>query len=224
MNFGGMVENSFVDFPGKIACVFFTTGCNLACWYCHNSALFTQKPTISESEALEFLKTHRGFLDGVVVSGGEPTLQPDLKSFLKKIKDMDYLVKLDTNGTDPETLIDIVKSGLVDYVAMDYKAPMKKYEMVVEKTKKLAEIVRSREFLLNGNIDYEFRTTFSGDLTLEDLEDLVKELKGAKNFSLQKCKKVDFNEINLPERTREELNEAIVLVKRYIPNAILKGA
>jgi pyruvate formate lyase activating enzyme len=224
MNFGGMVKNSFVDYPDKLACVFFTTGCNFRCWYCHNSHLFYAKPDITEQSALAFLEEHRGFLDAVVVSGGEPTLQKDLKEFVSKAKAMGYLVKLDTNGTSPEVLKDLVDSGLLDCVAMDIKAPLEKYEMVVGKTDKMKQVMQSIGYLLHQNkVDYEFRTTFSSDLSLDDLEEICKEVVGAKNFSIQKCNFVEYNEKNLPLKSKEELLKGLEIAKKYIKNAILKG-
>ena len=105
MYIAGYIKNSFVDYPGKIACSIFTVGCNMRCWYCHNSHILEKTKLLSnEEEILEFLESHKSFLDGVVVSGGEPTLQPDLLEFLSKLKSMGYCVKLDTNGTYPEKL------------------------------------------------------------------------------------------------------------------------
>lgn len=222
MNIGGMVKNSFVDFPNTLACVFFTTGCNFRCPYCHNSQLFENKPNISEERALTFLTSHKSFLEGVVISGGEPTLQRDLKEFIMKIKHMGYLVKLDTNGTNFEMLKDLVENKLVDYVAMDIKAPMKKYEIVVGKTDKLEEVKKSRNFLLENNVDYEFRTTFSNELTLIDLEEICKEIKGAKNFSLQKCNKVKDCDYSF-EREKSEILQGFEIAKKYFKNAVLKG-
>jgi len=223
MNIGGMVKNSFVDYPGKLACVFFTTGCNFRCGYCHNSHLFEAKPTISIEQAMKFLESHKSFLEGVVISGGEPTLQRDLKDFILMIKEMGYLVKLDTNGSNFEVLKDLVESKLVDYVAMDIKAPLEKYEMVVGKTNKLDEVRNSREFLMSGLVDYEFRTTFSHDLTLCDLEEICREIRGAKNFSLQKCNEVKGGEKCLPEKSKAELLQGLEIAKKYVKNSILKG-
>ncbi len=218
-----MVKNSFVDYPDKLACVFFTTGCNFRCPYCHNSHLFEEKPTITEEKALKFLESHRTFLEGVVISGGEPTLQKDLKEFILKAKKMGYLVKLDTNGSNFEVLRDLVENKLVDYVAMDIKAQMKKYTMIVGKTDKLGDVVKSRDFLLNGTVDYEFRTTFSSDLTLSDLEEICKEIKGAKHFSLQKCNELKNCDNHSPEKSKVELLKGLEIAKKYITNSILKG-
>ncbi|NCB48212.1 MAG: anaerobic ribonucleoside-triphosphate reductase activating protein [Clostridia bacterium] len=223
MNIGGMVKNSFVDYPAKIACVFFTTGCNFRCPYCHNPQLFESSPKITEEDALNFLESHKTFLEGVVVSGGEPTLQKDLKDFIMKAKKMGYFVKLDTNGTNFEVLRDLVENKLVDYVAMDIKAPMKKYISVVGNTDKLDEVKKCRDFLLNGTVDYEFRTTFSSDLTLSDLEELCKEIKGAKNFSLQKCNENLSSNSPVPEKSKVVLLQGLEIAKKYVKNCLLKG-
>lgn len=223
MHIGGMVKNSFVDFPNTLACVFFTTGCNMRCWYCHNSHLFDAAPKVSEQEALDFLKERKTFLEGVVISGGEPTLQPDLKAFITKIKKLGFQVKLDTNGSHPDILIDLVQSGLLDYVAMDIKAPLAKYEKVVGKVDFLQNVARSRDFLLQNLVDYEFRTTFSPDLTLADLELLCNEIKDAENFSLQRCVLPDKVRNRMQEKSFEEMKEGEEIAKKYVKNVLLKG-
>ena len=223
MNIGGMVKNSFVDYPGKIACVFFTTGCNLRCWYCHNYHLFGSSPKISEQQAFAFLQEHKGFLDGVVVSGGEPTLQPDLVDFVKKIKNMGFLVKLDTNGTNFEVVKTLVENHLVDYVAMDIKAPTKKYEQVVGPTNKLDEIKKTRDYLLQNVVECEFRTTFSPDLSMQDLAELCGEIANAKRFSIQRYNQVEGIKNSLPPRKKSDYILALEIAKKIIPNTILKG-
>ena len=151
MKIGGFVKNSFVDYPGKIACTIFTVGCNMRCWYCHNSHLFNkQKNLISEEEIFEFLQTHKDFLDGVVISGGEPTLQPDLIDFIKKIKFFGNDVKLDTNGTNFDVLDHLIKEKLVDYVAMDIKAPIEDYEKITLVKNNIENINNSIDLLLKG--------------------------------------------------------------------------
>lgn len=223
MHIGGMVKNSFVDFPNTLSCVFFTTACNMRCWYCHNAHLFSAPSTVSEEQALQFLAERKGFLEGVVISGGEPTLQPDLKEFITKIKKLGFLVKLDTNGSHPDVLIDLVQSNLLDYVAMDIKAPLAKYESVVGKFAFLQNVARSRDFLLKNFVNYEFRTTFSPDLTLNDLEQLLQEIKGAENFSLQKCVLNGENARGLKEKSTEEMKKGEEIAKKYVKNVVLKG-
>lgn len=188
MNIGGFVKNSFVDYPQKIACVIFTTGCNMDCWYCHNKHLLNNDfSKVSNEEIFTFLETHKPFLDAVVISGGEPTIQNDLLDYIKRIKNMDYLVKLDTNGTNYNILKSLVENRLVDYVAMDIKAPLDKYELVTSKSD-VEEIKKSIELLKLGKIDYEFRTTLSPNLTMSDIKKIAKTLQGADKYSLQKLR------------------------------------
>ena len=188
MLIGGLQKTTFIDFPKKIAAIVFTLGCNFRCPYCHNPELVKEySKIISEESILEFLKTRINKLDGVVVTGGEPCLQKDLPNFLKKLKDMNFLVKLDTNGSKSEMLKLVVNEGLVDYVAMDIKAPLLKYEDVVNSSFDVAEIGKSVQFLKNSNIDYEFRTTVVDKLLqVQDFYEIGKLVEGAKKYYLQK--------------------------------------
>lgn len=223
MHIGGVVKNSFVDYPGKIACTIFTIGCNYNCWYCHNSHLLSSKDKIDENKVLEFLRERKNWLDGVVVSGGEPTLQPDLEEFIKKIKDMDYPVKLDTNGSNFDVLKRLVDNKLVDYVAMDIKAPFDKYKNITQTDVNIENVKKSIEFLKSGQVDYEFRTTFSPDLTVDDIESICKEIKGAKNYSIQKYRVVEYNKINMKPKNHEEHMRARDVAKKYVQNVLVKG-
>ena len=171
MKIGGFVKNSFVDYPGLICSVIFTVGCNLRCWYCHNSHLFDDRQKlVREQEIFDFLSSHKGFIDAVVISGGEPTLQGDLIEFIKAIKKLGYKVKLDTNGTNFEVLRALIEGKLVDYVAMDIKAPLEDYIKIVGVDCNLEDVKKSVGLLLEGQVESEFRTTFSPDLNLEDIE------------------------------------------------------
>lgn len=224
MLIGGFVKNSFVDYPQKIACTIFTVGCNMRCWYCHNSHLFDKtKNLIPESEIVDFLVTHKGFLDGVCISGGEPTLQPDLVEFIKKVKSLGYLVKLDTNGTNFEVLQNLVESKLVDYVAMDIKAPLNKYKEITQVNSNMQSINSSIEYLLQNHVDYEFRTTFSPDLTLDDLEEICKTINGAKCYSIQKYNTVEYNKINMLPRKIEDFESAKTIALKYVKKVNIKG-
>ena len=163
----GLQKMTLLDYPGKVACTVFLKGCNLRCPYCHNSHLFTDKAeTIMENEEFfTFLKSRKGLLDGVCVSGGEPTLYEDLPSFLKEIKALGFSVKLDTNGTKPKMLNKLVESKLVDYVAMDIKSCPDQYSKTTGIADfDIATIEESINLLINGNIPYEFRTTVVNEL------------------------------------------------------------
>ena len=223
MEIGGIVRNSFVDYPGVLCAVVFTTGCNYNCWYCHNSHILHKKGEIREEDVLSFLKERKKFLDGVVVSGGEPTLQKDLEDFIRKVKELGYKVKLDTNGSNFEVLKGLVSKKLVDYVAMDIKAPLNKYEMVTGVTRTLKDEQKSIEFLLTSKVDYEFRTTYSPDLNLQDIEEICKMIKGAKRYSIQKYRTVEYNKKNMPEKKKEEMECAGEIAKKYIKEVLVKG-
>lgn len=158
----GLQKMTLLDFPGKIACTVFLGGCNFRCPFCHNSELFMGKPEklMEDEEFFAFLKSRRGLLDGVCVSGGEPTLYKTLPDFLAKIKEMGFLVKLDTNGYRPEVLKALVQQGLVDYVAMDVKNSPAMYAQSVGLEKmELSSIEESLRFLIGGELPYELRTT-----------------------------------------------------------------
>lgn len=158
----GLQKMTLLDFPGKIACTVFLGGCNFRCPFCHNSELFMGKPEklMEDEEFFAFLKSRRGLLDGVCVSGGEPTLYKTLPDFLAKIKEMGFLVKLDTNGYRPEVLKALVQQGLVDYVAMDVKNSLAMYAQSVGLEKmELSSIEESLRFLIGGELPYELRTT-----------------------------------------------------------------
>ena len=223
MEIGGIVRNSFVDYPGVLCAVVFTTGCNYNCWYCHNSHILHKKGEVREEDVLTFLKKRKKFLDGVVVSGGEPTLQKDLEDFIRKVKALGYKVKLDTNGSNFEVLKGLVSKKLVDYVAMDIKAPLNKYEMVTGVTRPLKDEQKSIEFLLTSKVDYEFRTTYSPDLNLQDIEEICKRIKGAKRYSIQKYRTVEYNKKNMPEKKKEEMECAGEIAKKYIKEDLVKG-
>ena len=224
MFIAGFVKNSFVDYPTKIACTIFTAGCNMKCWYCHNSHIL--KPDIkkiSQSEIISFLKERKSFLDAVVISGGEPTLQEDLEEFLTIIKEMGYLVKLDTNGTNSKVLSALISRKLVDYVAMDIKAPLTKYSLVTKTFIDIKEIERSIKLLMSSEIDYEFRTTFSPDLTIEDIEEICKTIKGSKRYFIQKYNNVEFNKINMTPRPKADFEKAKIVAENYVENVKVRG-
>ena len=180
------IPTSLIDYPGHISCVVFTIGCNWNCWYCQNRPLLNQtKATLSQDEFFEFLQSRKNWLDGVVVCGGEPTLQPNLAEFIAKIKAMGFDVKLDTNGSNPELLQELIDYYLIDYVAMDIKAPLSKYDSICCVKVDTDSIEQSINILKNSNIDYEFRTTVSPDLSLSDILEIAETVKGAKNYYLQ---------------------------------------
>lgn len=186
-NIGGFQKTSFLDYPEKISCIVFTSGCNFRCGYCHNPELFKSEPVLTVPAFFDFLKTRKGKLDGVVITGGEPTLQSGLFDFVKEIKNLNFLVKLDTNGTNPKILEELLNLNLLDYVAMDIKAPLDKYKQITNVDLDIKKIKDSINLIKSSKIDYEFRTTVvKSQLTYEDFEKIGLLLQGSKKYYLQK--------------------------------------
>lgn len=186
----GLQKLSMVDYPGHLAATVFTGGCNLRCPFCHNAPLVTrldETPEISEREVLDFLASRRRLLDGVVLSGGEPLIQPGAADFLRTVRDMGFLVKLDTNGCYPSALADILDRGLVDYVAMDIKNSRENYAATVGVLDfDLAPVDESIRLLKAGGVDYEFRTTVVREFhTAEDIRAIGRWVQGASRYFLQ---------------------------------------
>ncbi|MBI5022746.1 MAG: anaerobic ribonucleoside-triphosphate reductase activating protein [Candidatus Magasanikbacteria bacterium] len=191
MLLGGLQKITLLDYPGKVAVIIFTVGCNFVCGFCHNPELVKVEEKryqkISEKEVLDFLKSRRGLLEGVVITGGEPTLQPDLPEFIRKIKALEFLIKIDTNGTNPAMIAALNQEKLVDFWAMDIKAPLTKYEKITECPVNLEAIKQSIDLIKNSKVDYEFRSTvIHGWHTLEDIAEMARMIDGAKIFVLQK--------------------------------------
>lgn len=192
MKIGGFQKFSLLDYPGHLAAIIFTQGCNFRCPYCHNPELVDPgrfEDEIPETEVMDFLRSRRGKLGAVCVTGGEPTLQDDLVPFLRELKNLSYLVKVDTNGTRPDMLNEIASQGLVDYWAMDIKAPIKLYQLVTKSDLDIANILRSMDILRAAGREYEFRTTFFDALfNWSDLNDIRSLLKPGDRFYLQQCR------------------------------------
>ena len=190
MKISGLNKLTLLDFPQHVACIIFTCGCNFRCPFCHNATLVTHTQDaeeFSESQILDYLKKRQGILDGVVITGGEPLLQKGIEDFIKKIKGLGYKVKLDTNGSFPEKLISLVNEGLVDYVAMDIKNSKEKYARTAGcENIDISKIEKSIKFLLENNVDYEFRTTVVDELhTIQDIGAIAEWISGAKKYFLQ---------------------------------------
>ena len=189
MNISGLQKLTLLDFPGRLAATVFFGGCNFRCPFCHNASLVLSPgecEKISEEEFFEFLTSRRGKLTGVCITGGEPTLYPGLRDFIKRIKDMSFAVKLDTNGTNPDLLESLIDEGLVDYVAMDVKNSPENYSMTVGCEVDMEKIGRSVSILLSGKVDYEFRTTVVRELhSIDDFKAISEWIKGAKRYFLQ---------------------------------------
>lgn len=190
MEFGGLEKFTLIDYPGKIAVMVFTIGCNFRCSYCHNPELVncTVTERFSEKEILDFLETRKGLIDGVVITGGEPTMYGErLLNFMRKVKALGFLVKLDSNGTSPETLQMAIAEKIVDYIAMDIKAPLAKYKEITMRFDDTEAIKKSIIVIMNSGVDYEFRTTVvKSQLALSDFDLIGEEIRDAKNYFLQK--------------------------------------
>ena len=228
MKIQGFAKMTLLDYPSKVACTVFTAGCNFRCPFCHNALLVNEEATeeYKTEEILSFLQKRKGLLDGVCVTGGEPLLQPDINKFLKEIKDMGYSVKLDTNGSFPEKLKELIDLSLVDYVAMDVKNCIEKYPLSVGIDNFNTEkIEKSIDILLQEKVDYEFRTTIVEEHhNIEDIEALAKRIKGAKRYFLQKF--VDSGNL-LEEGLHACSNEKMAEMKEkaalFVRNAQLRG-
>lgn len=187
MKWGGIQRFSTIDYPGHLAAVLFTVGCNFRCPFCHNSELVTGEiSVVSGSEILNFLTSRKGQLDGIVISGGEPTLHLDCKDWMAKIKSMGFDLKLDTNGTNPALLEQVISENLVDYIAMDIKHIWDRYHFATGSCVDVTKIQQSVKLLLKGDVDYEFRTTVIQDFhMLKDIVKISEQLKGAKKYVVQ---------------------------------------
>ncbi len=190
MNIQGLQKLTLLDYPGHVACTVFTGGCNFRCPFCHNAPLVTENfgsSKVTTEELLAFLRKRRGILDGVCITGGEPLLQQDIKDIIKEIKSLGFAVKLDTNGSFPEILMELCDEGLLDYVAMDIKNTPEKYgETIGKKDFDIEPIQKSVEFLKKGTVPYEFRTTVTYEHhTVEDIVTISRWLVGAEKYFLQ---------------------------------------
>lgn len=226
MNIAGVQKVTLLDYPGKVACEIFTQGCNFECPFCQNSSLIpiTNTGEFSEEEIFEYLNLRKNILDGVVITGGEPTVQKDLKGFIKKIKDLGLLVKLDTNGGNPKVLQELIDEKLVDYVAMDIKNIFNKYNITAGKKINLDNIKKSIEILKASKIDYEFRTTIIKEMhSLDDIVNICK-LVGNAKYYLQNFEDSE-NVLNhsLHGFSREELLFIDKYLKDVFPNVEIRA-
>lgn len=221
MRIAGLVKNSFVDYPGFIAAVVFVPECNMDCWYCHNKQLWKSENTIDNAEIEAFLEKRKEFIDGVVISGGEPTLQSGLGRFIKQVKDMGYKVKLDTNGLKPETLEKLISD--IDYIAMDIKAPPGDISRVVSFGLDESLIWQSADLLIASDVDYEFRTTFMPMLDEQDIIKIAKRIKGARKYTLQQYRKTDNMAISPEPHNMDKIKKAAQAAREYIENVVIRG-
>lgn len=222
----GLQKTTLLDYPGKVSCIVFVGGCNFRCPFCHNSDLVLEPQklaTIEEDDFFNFIKTRVGLLDGVVITGGEPTLYPDLFRFMKKVKGLGFLVKLDTNGSNPEMVKELIKDKLVDYIAMDLKGPLTKYQNYAE------HIETSIKIISESRVEFELRTTVVPTLhTKKDLLEMARELHTIGNvtwylqqFSPKQCLDPRFE--NIKPYPKSFFEDSLSEIKKYVPATFLRG-
>lgn len=228
LKISGMQKLTLLDYPGKTACLLFTQGCNFRCPFCHNKDLLesNEKSKIEEKEIFSYLKKRQGLIDGVCISGGEPLLQEDIEEFIRKIKEMGFLVKLDTNGSNPSKLKRLLQQNLIDYIAMDIKNVFLKYDQTSGISKlKIEKIKQSIEIIENSKIEYEFRTTIVKQFHhLEELEQICKYLGPKVNYYIQNYQ--DCSTVlkkGLTGFEREELLYIQKRLKKFSKNVVLRG-
>ena len=227
MDFVGIDKFSLLDYEDKVSCILFCKPCNFRCPFCHNgTTVLEAETTIPFDDILDYLKSRKGLIDAVVVSGGEPTLMPDLKEKIIKLKELGFLIKLDTNGTNPEVIKDLYESNLIDYVAMDIKNSFKKYSLTCGvKSVPLDKISQSILYLMNSGIDYEFRTTLIDEFhDTQDIREMAETLKGAKRLYLQKfVDRESCIQRGLHEVSKEKAESFVEILKPYIDKVSLRG-
>ena len=229
MEIEGLQKLTLLDFPGRVACTVFTPGCNFRCPFCQNASLVIDAPVKGAEDIEEFfsfLSKRKGILDGVAITGGEPLLQKGIGEFISRIREMGFQVKLDTNGSFPEILKDLINRGLVDYVAVDIKNSRRKYPLTSGCSgQQLAKVEQTVELLKSGVVDYEFRTTVVSQFhELADFTEIGEWISGARRYFLQKFE--DSGEIiqdGLSAVSKEEMERFAEAVRPYVSEVSLRG-
>jgi len=226
MLIGGFQKCSLIDYPGKICAIVFTLGCNFRCSYCHNPELvypeLFNKP-IPEQEIFSFLGKRRGKLDAVTITGGEPTLQTDLIDFILRIKKLEFLVKLDSNGSNPDVLQNAISSEVLDYIAMDVKAPLEKYREITSSNIDPERIKKSIGLIMNSNTEYEFRITITeSQLDESDMSKIGKLVEGAELCVLQKYVAPAKNIPELKTYSDEEFGKFQSIMRGFVKKCIIR--
>ena len=226
MQFAGLQKTTLLDYPGKLACTIFLGGCNFRCPFCHNTSIILGKTTaLSYDSIINFLKKRRGILDGVCITGGEPLINDDIISLIKDIHSMGYSIKLDTNGSFPDKLYNLIDERLLDYVAMDIKNSPEKYDLAAGVKVDIDLIDRSVQLLKQGNIAYEFRTTIVKELhTTNDIDKIGQWIQGAQKYYLQQFK--DSGNIlckGYSACSKAKMEDLVIIAKKYVPSSTLRG-
>lgn len=241
MIIGGLEKLTLLDYPDHLAAIIFTQGCNFRCHFCYNPMLVLPRegmdeknkkekgfPPLSTEDLFLFLRERFGRLEGVVITGGEPTIHPDLPDFIKQIKEIGYLVKLDTNGTNPEMLTKLIKDNLINYIAMDLKAPLEKYLATTAVELDYNNVAKSVKIIKESGLPYEFRTTVvPGLLEKEDFQQMGILIKGATKWYLQNFKSdvdlVDSGFAGQRGYTSKEMEEFAVIGRKYVDLCEVRG-
>lgn len=226
MNFYGLQKTTLLDYPGLVAATIFTGGCNFKCPYCHNYSLIsptTSNSVYSEDEILSFLKRRSGILKGVCITGGEPTLHNELPTFIKKVKSLSLKVKLDTNGSNPTMLKNLVNNKWIDYVAMDIKTSPNKYSQITNNPSVLSSVLESVHFLKDSTIPYEFRTTIVKELHSDnEILEIGHWLKGCNQYFLQTYKDNDEIPYLLHAHSETTMKHFSDILKPFISNVFIR--
>lgn len=230
MDIRGFQGVSLIDYPGTISSVIFTGGCNFKCPYCQNPSLIIgldKIPEIPAKEILEKLEKRKKFIDGVVITGGESTINKDLPNFLREIKRMGFKIKLDTNGSFPDMIKEVINEDLLDFIAMDYKSPISKYRKVMGAECNPTKIAESVNIIKNRRIHHEFRTTIHPKLhSLKDIIQMSEELKGTERYVIQQFSPLvclDTSYQKTAGFAKSEIEEILPEIKKRIPCTILRG-
>ena len=227
MKIKGFIKNTFIEYPGKIAAMIFLSSCNFRCSFCFNPELVSDSDKlkdVDEKEVFDFLEKNKKWVDGLVLSGGEPTLSKDLPEFIRKIKKMGFLISIYTNGTIPDMLKELIDNKLIDSVAMDIKAPLteEKYEAITNVKGMLENVKKSISLIMNSGLEYEFRTTVVPGLHSEnDIKEIARYIKGANLFVLQKFlpeNALDEKLKKLKTQSDEEMEKLANITREYVKN------
>lgn len=227
MTVAGMVKSSFVDYPGLVSCVLFLPGCDFNCFYCHNRLLMESEYQRIDLDYIdEFLNSRKDMLDAVVITGGEPTMQPDLIPFMLKIKEKRFKLKLDTNGSSPEVITKVLRAGLVDYFAVDYKAPSARYPEIAGGKAGGETVLNTIRLLLESRADFEVRTTVIPQLDTHDLLQMARELPIVPRYVLNRYRKpdnylpCDEERVNVTPYSQKRLDALADAICQYQPNTV----
>ncbi len=225
MKIAGFQKLTLLDYPSKVACIIFTQGCNYKCPYCQNSGLIdhSNEDLIDEEEIFKYLDKRKGVIDGIVISGGEPTIQKDLKSFMEKVKEKGFLIKLDTNGSNPNFVEEVINEKLVDYIAMDIKNVLEEYKDVTNVNPNIVNLKRSIEIIKNSNIEHEFRTTIIKNIhNIDKILKICEYVDGDRLYLQNFVQSENVLGKYLKPFTEEELKEIKKEIERY-PNVKIRG-